>query len=90
VEVPARTDIVLPAVLLRVSLVDPEDVFVWSMVSVDDFVGRAELLVEPEADVVLWSDGGAVVVSVWDGDAVADLDAGGDRVDEDDAVVDGT
>ena len=89
-EVPARTDIVLPAVLLRVSLVDPEGVFVWTLVSVDDFVGRAELLAEPEADVVLWSDGRAVVDLDWDDDAVADLDGGGDRVDDVDGVVEGT
>jgi hypothetical protein len=88
--VPPRADIVLPAVLLRVSLVDPEGVLVWALVSVDDFVGRGELLAEPEADVVHWSDGGAVVDLDWDGDAVADLDGGGDRDEEDDAVVEGT
>lgn len=88
--VPARTDIVLPAVLLRVSLAVALIDLVWALVSVDVFVGRAELLTEPEADVVCESDCGAVVVRDWDDDAVADLDCGEDRVEEGDAVVDGT
>ena len=89
-EVPARTDIVLPAVLVCVSLAVALIDFVWALVIVDDFVGRAELLTEPEADVVLGSDCGAVVDRDCDGDAVADLDGGGDRDEEDDAVVVGT
>lgn len=75
--------------MLRVSLVDADAELVWALVSVDVFVGRAELLAEPEADVVLWSDGREVVVRDWDGDGVADLEEGGDRDDDDDAVVEG-
>ncbi len=73
---PTGADIVLHAVLLCVPRLDGKAEFVWTLVVVGDLDCRAELLTEPEADVLFRADSKADADLENELLAVADLERG--------------